>query len=507
MSFTPSTQPLDLSAPISPLLGAQRTPHSPAMGASGLGRPILRKGSTGSFSKLADFWLDGTPSTVPGTPAEALSIVQGVPHVALSIDASKWRHPIFKQKVLGILRRLNVPRWTHPSLKGSSIHLQKVSGALTNAVFFVSFNPNPEPTSPSMSPMLTPTMPPSDPENPPDMAEGDYPQTLLLRVYGVSTDQLISRDEELRILHVLSETYGLGPRMYGTFANGRVEQFFPSRALVPAELREPLIARGIARRMRELHSADLHLLGYNEGRETEPQVWKCVNDWIEPAQEILSVLEGIGGKWEVWVAQFGLHKLREELDAYRQWVTAQPDKGKGVVFSHNDTQYGNLLLLDAEIPAGMAPHHKYIVVDFEYAAPNCRGYDIANHFHEWRANYHDPVAPHLLHGHGDYPTLEQRQDWYRAYLSVQMSVGEEKLCKRAEIAQERVDALEREVRIWSPACAAMWCLWGVISAEEQVRAYVANPDSNEELEFDYLEYSLERRRMFVDEVKSLGVPL
>jgi hypothetical protein len=53
----------------------------------------------------------------------------------------------------------------------------------------------------------------------------------------------------------------------------------------------------------------------------------------------------------------------------------------------------------------------------------------------------------------------------------------------------------------------MWSLWGIISAEEQVRAYVANPDSKEELEFDFLEYALERRTMFVDELKTLGVPL
>jgi hypothetical protein len=91
MVVTPNVQPLDPQTPISPLLSAQRTPQSPAMGAqgssSGLPRPSLRKGSTGSFSKLADFWLDGTPSTVPGTPAEGTEIVKGIPHVDLSIDA------------------------------------------------------------------------------------------------------------------------------------------------------------------------------------------------------------------------------------------------------------------------------------------------------------------------------------------------------------------------------------------------------------------------------------
>lgn len=95
MVVTPDIRPLDASTPISPLLAATRTPQSPATpalstsaghGGGGIARPLLRKGSTGSFSKLADFWLDGTPS-VPGTPMETPTSVQGIPNVNLSIDA------------------------------------------------------------------------------------------------------------------------------------------------------------------------------------------------------------------------------------------------------------------------------------------------------------------------------------------------------------------------------------------------------------------------------------
>lgn len=250
---------------------------------------------------------------------------------------SEWRHPVFKTKVLSILRRLNVPLWTHRSLTPSSIHLQKVSGAMTNAVFFVTFNPNPMPTSPSMSPLLTPTMPPTDPDNPPALLENQYPPTLLLRIYGPSSDMLISRDEELRILHVLSTTYGLGPRVYGTFLNGRVEQFFPSRALTAAELRVPEIAHGIGRRMRELHSVDLRMLGYSEARDGQPMVWRSISEWIPLANEVLNTLASINGNWEVWVEKYQLHKLRDQVEAYRKFVMEDENRGKGVVFSRKLT--------------------------------------------------------------------------------------------------------------------------------------------------------------------------
>ena len=64
-----------------------------------------------------------------------------------------------------------------------------------------------------MSPLLTPTMPPTDPAHPPPLTRDQFPPTLLLRVYGPSSDSLISRTEELRILHVLSGAYGLGPKL------------------------------------------------------------------------------------------------------------------------------------------------------------------------------------------------------------------------------------------------------------------------------------------------------
>lgn len=81
--------------------------------------------------------------------------------------------------------------------------------------------------------------------------------TVLLRVYGPSSGSLISRRNELHILHTLSSQYGIGPHVLGTFANGRVEEYFHSRALNKDEMRDARLSRWISRRMRELHSVEL----------------------------------------------------------------------------------------------------------------------------------------------------------------------------------------------------------------------------------------------------------
>lgn len=142
----------------------------------------------------------------------------------------------------------------------------------------------------------------------------------------------------------------------------------------------------------------------------------------------------------------------------------------------NDTQYGNLLKLDAP-RTGPEHHqvsdgpdgpliHQYIVIDFEYAAPSARGYDIANHFHEWRANYHHPTLSHSLQPHYPYPSLAQRHDFYTAYLD-----------------DSAVDELEKEVRLWSPASSVFWAVWGLVQAEEQVENLI---DGITATDFDYL---------------------
>lgn len=133
----PSNQPSPLILPVRPGL----TPHthpsrassshtiSPPLSATSL--PPLRRFSTSSFSKLSDFHLDSPldedghlaaepsplPSrqgsyTGPSRQASSLSLngensgVKGVRYTDLSLDAGEWRHPVFKQKVLAILRKL-----------------------------------------------------------------------------------------------------------------------------------------------------------------------------------------------------------------------------------------------------------------------------------------------------------------------------------------------------------------------------------------------------------------
>lgn len=61
------------------------------------------------------------------------------------------------------------------------------------------------------------------------------------------------------------------------------------------------------------------------------------------------------------------------------------------------------------------------------------------------------------------------------------------------------DKLDEQVRIWSPASHAMWAVWGVVQAREDIEGQVESP------EFDYIAYARCRMALFRKELAALGL--
>jgi len=364
-----------------------------------------------------------------------------------------------------------VPSWQESKILPDSIKICKVAGSLTNVVFFVSC--------------------PSRPLIP----------TLLLRIYGPSSGALISRPRELHTLHILSSRYYIGPRVYGTFRNGRVEEYFDSVTLTASDLRDENISRWIGARMAELHCVDIEAIEETspatrgEGKGWEIGAKKNVKAWLAPAREVLA-LPAVS---QTSRRDLDLDVFMELWERYMRWLMMF-EKTEGAsrrVFAHNDTQYGNLLRLE-RIEDGLPEHHQVIVVDFEYASPNPAAFDIANHFHEWTANYHSPT-PHIQDP-TRYPTLHERYNFYVAYIA-QSVISSSALSEvlEEEIPREELDKLDRQVRAWSPASHAMWAVWGIVQAKEDMEGKEGEP------EFDYMGYARCRMKGFRREVCALGI--
>lgn len=404
----------------------------------------------------------------------------------------QYKSSTFAQQLLDIIKTLRVPSWSSKATPHPVLCIRKVSGSLTNAVFFVS--------SPSTS-----------------------SRTLLLRVYGSSSGPLISRRRELQVLHILSSRSKLGPRIYGTFTNGRLEEYFDSVTLTASDIREPRISAYIGARMAELHSVDVATIEeQSHGSIIEIGVRKNVHSWLPHARSVLA-LPAIAPAIR---KELDLDRFELKWGGYMKWLKRVHLDAR-LVFCHNDAQYGNILRLNKveedtpdhhqvrppclpslslishlttstdgrSFTSGITPSPQIIVVDFEYASPNPAAFDIANHFHEWTANYHGPT-PHVLDS-SRYPNHAQRRTFLTAYL--EHRVDPPAFSDLSPAAREReLLALENAVHAWAPASHAMWALWGLVQAREDVLADVAQP------EFDYVGYARCRMAAFFRELAVLG---
>jgi choline kinase len=243
---------------------------------------------------------------------------------------------VFKNDIIRIAHTLRIKGWRRVPLEsGDSIDVERLSGALTNAVYVVSPPKN----------MAFKSEPGKKP-----------PAKLLLRVYGPQVENIINRENELSVLRRLARKK-IGPRLLGTFENGRFEQFFNAITLTPAHIREPETSKQIAKRMRELHDG-IEVL-YEE-REAGPNVFKNWDHWLENVERVITFLDEailsgnpgpVRGPGDVWktrgfVCGVEWAKFKETYEKYRQRVEefyggAQSLKEQ-LVFAHNDVSLKHL---------------------------------------------------------------------------------------------------------------------------------------------------------------------
>ncbi|KAF2860200.1 kinase-like protein [Piedraia hortae CBS 480.64] len=448
----------------------------------------------------------GASDDSDGSPTEPLV------RTASFRDHDAWA--VFKVEIVRLAHTLRLKGWRRVPLDMSyAISVERLSGALTNAVYVVS-PPDELPSSQEQGADEGAVMRPQK-----------SPPKLLLRIYGAQAEHLIDRESELAILRRLARKR-IGPRLLGTFANGRFEEFFNAKALTAEELRNPDTSRQIAMRMRELHDG-IELL--ERERDDGPFIWREWDRWVDRVEQVVTWLDGqveavppgtklaVPDLWKRRGHICGLpwKRFRETFEKYREWIYAQYGGPQAIreqlVFAHNDAQYGNILRV---MPTGDSPlllpantHKRLIVIDFEYANANLPGYEFANHFSEWCYNYHDPKKPYACNANR-YPTPEEQERFLRAYVvhqskfhdpspsssSTNEPPGPGHLSRQPTSSisnfmldvrgppfappsttspqvedsvsvDAEVSRLLRETRMWRLASAAKWVAWGVVQAK------------------------------------------
>lgn len=410
----------------------------------------------------------------------------------------------FRQDVIRLIHRLRIPGWSPVTMDlAMELDMTRISGALTNSVYSV-----------------------KPPQYVKEMIKQEHsgrsyhhklPPVLLLRVYGPQVEFLIDREKELSTAAALTRR-NIGPRLMGTFKNGRFEQFLNAKPITRHDLRTPETSIQIAKRMRDLHiNLPLSEEQISEGCCIWSNFWK----WEPAARNQLEALERkTPGTFQRVMHTSSFDEFLNTVRAYQLYLEEKYG-GEDLVFCHNDTQYGNILRL--EPPKGsplLQPqneHRQLVVIDFEYSGPNYPAYDIANHFCEWMGDYHHTTMPHHI-WLDQYPNEEEQTRFITSYVEQ----GASELCE--EIIEPQVQKLMEAVREWKPAVSAFWALWGIVQTpvdtDLELRTEFLDQHPNyalsgspadaieyeEESVFDYLSYSSEKLSLFWDDIKALKLP-
>ncbi|XP_056383478.1 choline kinase alpha [Hyla sarda] len=324
-----------------------------------------------------------------------------------------------------------------------------------------------------------------------EVSVGNEPRSVLVRVYGAILQMSCNKGEnqetqrenffqgaaamvmESVMFAILAER-SLGPKLYGIFPQGRLEQFIPSRRLQTEELSFPDISAEIAEKMARFHGMSMP---FNK----EPKwLFGTMEKYLKQVLKIKFTRESHTKK----LNKFLNYNLPKEMANLKSLLEATESP---VVFCHNDCQEGNVLLLDGR---ENSEKQKLMLIDFEYSSYNYRGFDIGNHFCEWMYDYTYEKFPFFKANFSKYPTKKQQLHFISSYL-MEFQPGFENLSEeeRSKIENEMLI----EVNRFALASHFFWGLWSIIQAKIS------------SIEFGYMEYAMARFDAYFLHKKKLGL--
>ncbi|BES87852.1 choline ethanolamine [Nesidiocoris tenuis] len=340
------------------------------------------------------------------------------------------------------------------NISASEMVLKKVSGGLSNLLYYCSL---PEGVT---------------------SAQGE-PSRLLLRLYGnVNGSRAIETLVTESVIFTLLSESQRGPRLYGVFSGGRLEEYIPARALLTTELADPQISRLIADKIAQIHLMDVPI-------NKQPKwLWHTMHTWVKQIEELIESDNIQEGSREMINTMKALN-LSDELVWLKEFLVGIKSP---VVFCHNDLQEGNILLReransDLDLTNGndvtengnvRMTSDSLVVIDFEYCSYNYRGFDFANHFCEWFYDYSNQEPPYFYKLESNQAETHHKEHLVKNYLAALRTYPEYK-----EREEDDLPTILREIEAFTLASHFFWGLWSVLN-------------SSSEINFDYWSYGQSR---------------
>uniref|UniRef100_A0A7E4VKZ2 Choline/ethanolamine kinase n=1 Tax=Panagrellus redivivus TaxID=6233 RepID=A0A7E4VKZ2_PANRE len=355
-------------------------------------------------------------------------------------NADPNTHIEFKEKTHILCARFLSGAWKTVSL--DDMKITRIKGGMSNMLFLCKLTENHPPIS-------------------------NEPDKVLLRVYfnPETESHLVA---ESVIFTLLSERH-LGPKLYGIFSGGRLEEYIPSRPLKCNEIAVPSLSNKIARRLAHVH-------------QLEVPIWKepdylcdALERWLH---QLITIPDAhstfdLPDSYSEWAPKSITTKdLGREIENLRNNIVNSKSK---VSFCHNDLQEGNILLPKASsgnirmpsisdeknsmLSAFNPLDPRLVLIDFEYASYNYRGFDFANHFVEYSINYEIDEAPYYEITQENFPSEDRMFEFMLSYLK------ELNPNKEDDELTDDAKAMVEETLPFVPVSHLLWGVWGLLQVE------------------------------------------
>ena len=266
-----------------------------------------------------------------------------------------------------------------------------------------------------------------------------FAETIVFRVYGLGSEVLIDRSQEMENMDLLSKS-SLGSKLHGAFNNGICYQYIAGQSITREMVSSRSIYPLIARKM-----ANMHLIKIGDRKNI---LWDRMRKYIDLSPESFQdSKQDILFKENFW----DKNQLFHEFAMLKKLLE---NCSSPVVFCHNDLNIPNIIFDGTEVS----------FIDVEYAGCCYSAFDVANHFVEFTG----------VDGHLDYvrfyPSKTFQLEWIQEYLQTFNGT-----CSQAD-----VEDFYELVQKFTLCSHLLWAVWALVQAKISL------------IDFDFLDVAIQR---------------
>lgn len=324
-------------------------------------------------------------------------------------------------------------------------------------------------------------------------------EKFLIRAYGRGTSTIIDRDREFAThLHLYS--HSLAPVLHARFGNGLIYGFIPGKSVHYSDLSHPEIMKAVANKLAQWHFT----LNKNVIQRKIEELRRSGSGMRSGSTNSATNLFELVSHWIDIVPDGLFVQTKDEFRTELQWIKKNIGQVGPTVVAHCDLLSGNIIVpvnwvanpkfqqLQTEIDQirhshSYRPTNLATFIDYEYAMPAPRGFDLANHFMEWQGfDCKTELIPEPV---VDNPVLRYWAFHYLAALNHHH--------RRTPVAptEKAIDDLIYEIITWWGMPGFYWGIWSAIQS------------SISEIDFDYTSYAKQRMSEYFSWKSQIGASL